>query len=63
LETIGADPRLVNALDAYRKKRNISGYERAGLISDADAEGMRRLAARLHDDVRAWIRKLHPTLL
>jgi hypothetical protein len=32
--TIGADTRLVAQLDAFRKKRNISDYERSGLISE-----------------------------
>lgn len=62
-ETIGADVRLVNAFDAFRKKRNITGYERVGLVSDADAEEMRKLAARLREDVSAWLRKQHPNLL
>ncbi|HEX2687442.1 MAG TPA: hypothetical protein VHN14_12535 [Kofleriaceae bacterium] len=42
--TIGADANLVATFDAYRKKRNISGYERVGMVSDADADGMRELA-------------------
>jgi hypothetical protein len=29
--TIGADANLVATFDAYRKKRNISGYERVGM--------------------------------
>jgi hypothetical protein len=36
-ETIGAEAALVIALDAYRQKRNITGYERVGLVSDSDA--------------------------
>jgi hypothetical protein len=42
--TIGADANLIATFDAYRKKRNISGYERVGMVSDAAADGMRKLA-------------------
>jgi hypothetical protein len=62
-ETIGADVALVNHLDAFRKKRNITGYERVGLVSDADAEAMRKLAIGLRDKVVAWLRKHHPQLV
>jgi len=62
-ETIGADERLVVTLDAFRKKRNLSGYERAGVASDADATEMRTLAALIRDHVMAWLEKNHPELL
>jgi hypothetical protein len=62
-ETIGADSKLINEFDAFRKKRNISGYERVGLISDADATAMRQLAVRLRDEVTAWLREKHEHLL
>jgi hypothetical protein len=61
-ETVGAEAAVVNTLDAFRKKRNITGYERAGLVSDADAEAMRKLAIRLRDDIIAWMRKHHAQL-
>ncbi len=62
-ETIGAEVALVNTFDAFRKKRNITGYERVGLVSDADAEAMRKLAIRLRDNVVRWLRKHHAQLL
>ena len=62
-ETIGLDTSVVATFDAFRKKRNITGYERAGIISDADAEAMRALAFKLRDDVIAWLRRHHPALL
>lgn len=61
--TIGWSKELVYALDGFRKKRNISDYERAGYISDGEAEEMRDLATRLLEDVIAWIREMHPELL
>jgi hypothetical protein len=62
-ETIGIDAGAVATFDAFRKKRNITGYERIGLVSDADADAMRALAVRLRDDVLAWLTRHHPGLL
>lgn len=62
-ETIGLDAGVVATFDAFRKKRNITGYERIGLVSDADADAMRALAVRLRDDVVAWLTKHHGGLL
>ena len=45
--TIGADQNLVGRLDAFRRKRNIGDYERAGATSTQEAEEMRRLARKL----------------
>ena len=62
-ETIGAGAELVATFDAFRKKRNITGYERVGIVSDADAAEMRKLARDLRDDVLAWLRRHHANLM
>jgi hypothetical protein len=62
-ETVGTEASVVTTLDAFRKKRNISGYERIGLVSDAEAAAMRSLAAGLRDEVTAWLRRRHAGLL
>jgi hypothetical protein len=62
-ETIGADRLDVATFDAFRKKRNITGYERVGLVSDLDAETMRAFALRLRDDVISWLKRHHATLM
>ena len=62
-ETIGADAAVVATFDAFRKKRNISGYERIGLVSDTDAEAMRALAVALRRDVMAWLKRYHGDVL
>jgi hypothetical protein len=61
--TIGADSRLVARLDAFRKKRNIGDYERAGSTSSKEAEEMRVLARELVTRVRTWLGTSHPELL
>jgi hypothetical protein len=62
-ETIGADAGVVATFDAFRKKRNITGYERIGLVSDAEADAMHALAVRLRDDVLAWLTRHNARLL
>jgi len=62
-ETIGAAASVVATFDAFRKKRNISGYERIGLVSDADAEAMHALAVTLRGDVTSWLSRFHTDLL
>jgi hypothetical protein len=61
--TIGADPRLVNQFDQYRKKRNIGGYDMAGMISQNEADGMKTLAKQLRKEVEEWLRRNHPKLM
>lgn len=61
--TIGADAHVVARLDRFRKKRNISDYERAGSVSDKEVEEMLALAENLNDSVRKWLKDNHPELV
>jgi hypothetical protein len=61
--TIVAEIELIAQLDKFRKKRNIGGYEQAGLVSDAEADEMIALAQRLRKEVEKWIRTRYPRLL
>ena len=54
--TIGADSDLIETFDQFRKKRNIGGYERAGLVTDQEAHELFELAKQLRADVEEWIR-------
>ena len=60
--TIRADRTLIDQLDAFRKKRNLGGYERIGVVSDQEADEMIELAKELRTDVEAWLRAYHPSL-
>ncbi|MDP2719928.1 MAG: HEPN domain-containing protein [Dehalococcoidia bacterium] len=60
--TINTDPAIIKQLDKFRKKRNISDYDRAGMVTEQEAEEMIALAKQLRDDVEQWIRKNHPGL-
>jgi hypothetical protein len=61
--TIAADTGLVTKLDAFRKKRNIGDYERAGAISRAEADEMVAMAHDLRQRVEEWLKKKHRALL
>ena len=53
--TIEADSRLVDLLNRFRRKRNISMYERPGSISDQEADEMIALAENLQKVVRSRV--------
>lgn len=61
--TIKADANLIAQLDKFRKKRNISGYERAGAVSEQEAKEMFALAKNLRSEVEKWLRSNHPEFL
>jgi hypothetical protein len=61
--TIGADPQLVNQFDAFRKKRNIGGYERAGVVSDNEAGEMIAFSKQLRGLVVRWLNTNYPSLV
>lgn len=61
--TIGWPAAKVGRFDRFRKKRNVIGYESAGVVSDREAREMRELATDLRDSVLEWLKKRHPKLL
>ena len=61
--TIGLDSAVIAQLDGFRKKRNISDYERAGAVSDVEVREMISLAEKLRDELIKWLAANHPQLL
>ncbi len=61
--TVGWPVAKVEHFDRFRKKRNMIGYETAGVASEQEAREMHALAVGLRDDVLAWLRKHHPKLV
>ena len=61
--TIGADSSVVRRFDVFRKKRNISGYDRAGMVSDQEAGEMIALAEQIGQDVNSWLESHRAELL
>ena len=60
---IGWSAAEVGRLDRFRKKRNIIGYESAGVVSEREAREMYDLAVVLRDDVLAGLGKHYPKLV
>lgn len=54
--TLRLEKSLIDKLDKFRKKRNISDYERAGLVSEGEVEEAIALAHRLRKQAEDWIR-------
>ena len=61
--TIGWPGGKVDRLDRFRKNRNITGYESAGVISEGEARAMLELATELRGVVVVWPGKQHPELV
>jgi hypothetical protein len=61
--TLGWDDERVSILDAFRGKRHAVGYERAGAVSDREAEEMISLAQALRRELHAWLEANHSELL
>lgn len=61
--TIDLSAAVVTQFDVFRKKRNIGGYERAGMVSDHEADEMLSLAKNIRKKVEDWLNKKYPELL
>lgn len=53
--TLKLERTLIDKLDKFRKKRNISDYERAGQVSEREVEEAISLAHQLRKQAEAWI--------
>jgi uncharacterized protein (UPF0332 family) len=60
--TLQLDGKTITKFNKFRKKRNISDYERMGMISEQEVEEMIALAQELCDLVTEWLKKNHPEL-
>jgi len=61
--TIGAKNSLIQQFEGFRKKRNVSEYERMGTITDHEAEEMIELAKSLRDRVTEWVDSKFPQFI
>jgi hypothetical protein len=61
--TVNTKPAVIKQLDKFRKKRNMSDYERAGLVTEQEATEMIELAKQIRNDVEFWIRLNYPDLI
>ncbi|MFA4985188.1 MAG: hypothetical protein WC712_01260 [Candidatus Brocadiia bacterium] len=49
--------------DNCRSKRNVTDYDRAGEISEHDAEEIRAEAREFREEILAWLAENHPNLV
>ena len=61
--TMNVGAQRIAQLQSYRKKRNISDYERAGGVSQQEANEIVSLAKDLRNDLIAWLTANHPDLM
>ena len=61
--TLGCDNTRIAHLDAFRKKRNISDYERAGASQSTRPVEMIDLPMILRTVLIRWLGRVHPDLL
>lgn len=61
--TVKASRATIDVLDAVRRKRNLSNYERSGAASQAEADEVYELAVSLRKAVIGWLKTSHPELL
>ncbi len=61
--TIGAEAELITQLDQFRKKRNITDYERPGTVSEQETREIEALAKKVRQRVLDWLNTNHPHLL
>ena len=57
--SIDPERKLIPALDALRRKRNVGAYDDYGLVSQGEADHCGKLASRIRKQVEDWIRKNH----
>ena len=60
--TIEADPRLIQKMRVFSKKRNATSYDSAGNVSDQELEEAINVANQLRQSVIAWLRTNHTEL-
>ncbi len=61
--TVGVSAETLRYLDALRKKRNLTGYERIGAVSDGEVEEIMETAGAMRYQVEKWIEATYPELL
>jgi len=61
--TLHADPRLIQKLRVFSKKRNATSYDAAGGISAHELQEAIRVAGELQQSVTVWLNSYHPELM
>jgi len=60
--TLKTEDKIIQTLDAFRKKRNVSEYSHAGAVTAIELDEISVLAGNLRKSVEAWIVAEYPSL-
>jgi hypothetical protein len=61
--TLNYDADLVSIFDKFRKKRNITDYQQAGIITAKEVDEIIKLTKKLRKHVTDWLQREHPELV
>lgn len=61
--SMGVDHKTVRQMDIFRKKRNVTGYDMAGYISDQESQAVIDMAVNLKSRLKQWLKENHRDLL
>jgi len=61
--TLQLDAKTITKFNKFRQKRNISDYERTGMVSEQEVKEMITLAKKLRAVLVDWLKKEHPELI
>lgn len=61
--TVGLDASSIRKVEVFRKRRNTTEYDQAGVTSIDEAEEMRALAVTVRDTVVGWLETNSPDLM
>jgi uncharacterized protein (UPF0332 family) len=61
--TLKSDPKLIQKLKFFSKKRNATSYDAAGNISEQELEQAIKVAEELQQSISTWLRQNHPELM
>jgi hypothetical protein len=61
--TLHLDAKTITKFNKFRQKRNISDYERTGMVSEQEVKEMIALAKELRTFLVDWLKKEYPELI
>ncbi|SRR6266702_6199062 len=61
--TLKADPKLIQKMKVFSKKRNALSYDSAGNVSQQELEQAIKIAGELQQSTVAWLNEKHPELM
>jgi hypothetical protein len=61
--TLKLDSKLIGLIDSFRRISHIGTYERAGIVSEKDADEIYEIAIKLRETLFKWLMDNYPELI